>query len=300
MKWIIRLFLLFLAVPFLAVIVFWGLKNNFPDDSLADMLEQQAKGRFGIPLQVSPVQLKWQGIHVPEVALLRAGGWKYLPRGDLFVMENLEFLFLPALMKQNFVLKAESHGGDFELKTDLFLEKQLSSKFSNLQLQRIPALSGLSYAEVTGVLDLETEVNNLYALRTAKTSIPEGLFKGTLESVKIRLIGMAMLFPQLELPPVEFKSIDFMFDLGPVTKIQKINLKGMLTGTMEGILRVNPKNPPASLLDMRIQLVPSPEISSSLGSLAVVLKSYQCGNRIDVQLKGPLNRMPPPKRKPCS
>ena len=32
-----------------------------------------------------------------------------------------------------------------------------------------------------------------------------------------------------------------MFDLGPVTKIQKINLKGMLTGTMEGTLRVNPK-----------------------------------------------------------
>ena len=65
----------------------------------------------------------------------------YLPRGDLFVMENLEFLFLPALMKQNFVLKAVSHGGDFELKTDLFLEKQLSSKFSNLQLQRIPRRS---------------------------------------------------------------------------------------------------------------------------------------------------------------
>ncbi len=120
MKWILRLFLLFLAVPFLAVIVFWGLKNSFPGDSLTDMLEQQAKGRLGFPLQVIPVQLKWQGINIPEVALLRAGGWKYLPRGDLFVMENLEFLFLPALMKQNFVLKAESHGGDFELKTDLF------------------------------------------------------------------------------------------------------------------------------------------------------------------------------------
>ncbi len=66
MKWILRLFLLFLAVPFLAVIVFWGLKNNFPGDSLADMLEQQAKGRFGVPLQVSPVQLKWQGIHIPR------------------------------------------------------------------------------------------------------------------------------------------------------------------------------------------------------------------------------------------
>ena len=32
---------------FLAVIVFWGLKNNFPGDSLADMLEQQAKGVSG-------------------------------------------------------------------------------------------------------------------------------------------------------------------------------------------------------------------------------------------------------------
>ena len=83
-------------------------------------------------------------------------------------------------------------------------------------------------------------------------------------------------------------------------QIRKINLKGMLTGMMEGTLRINPKKLEASLLDLRVQLVPSPELSSSLGTLAMVLKSYQCGNRIDIQLKGPLNRMPPPKRRPCS
>ena len=91
MKWILRLFLLFLAVPFLAVIVFWGLKNNFPGDSLSDMLEQQAKGRLD-PSPGQPCSLKWQGIHVPEVALLRAGVGSIFPRRS-FVMEKLEFCF---------------------------------------------------------------------------------------------------------------------------------------------------------------------------------------------------------------
>ena len=300
MKWFNRLFLLLLALPVLLVIVFWGLKNNFPGDNLADMLEQQAAGRFGIPLQVSPVELEWQGFQIPELVLMRAAGWKFLPRGDLFILENLTFQFLPTLLKRSIQLSSNSHGGDFELKTDLFMEDQISSNFKNIQLKTIPALSGLSYADVEGVLGLETTVNNLSALRTGKTSIPEGELKGALENVKIRLIGMAMIFPQLDLPPVEFSSIDFELSLGPVMQIRKINLKGMLTGMMEGTLRINPKKLEASLLDLRVQLVPSPELSSSLGTLAMVLKSYQCGNRIDIQLKGPLNRMPPPKRRPCS
>ncbi|GIS36855.1 MAG: hypothetical protein Ct9H90mP8_2750 [Pseudomonadota bacterium] len=89
-----------------------------------------------------------------------------------------------------------------------------------------------------------------------------------------------------------------MFDLGPVTKTQKINLKGMYRN-MEGTLRVNPKNPPASLLDMRIQLVPSPEIVKALDHWQWFSSLISGGIGL-ITTKGPLNRMPPPKRKPCS
>ena len=89
MKWFNRLFLLLMALPVLFVIVFWGLNNKFPGDNLADMLEQQAAGRFGIPLQVSPIELEWQGFQIPELVLMRAAGWKFLPRGDLFISSSV-------------------------------------------------------------------------------------------------------------------------------------------------------------------------------------------------------------------
>ena len=89
MKWVNRFFLLLLAVPVLLVILFWGLKNNFPGDHLADLMEQESATRLGFPIKVSPIELEWQGIRIPEIVLIRKAGWKFLPRGVLFVMEDL-------------------------------------------------------------------------------------------------------------------------------------------------------------------------------------------------------------------
>ena len=107
MKWANRFFLLLLAVPVLLVILFWGLKNNFPGDHLADLMEQESAARLGVPIQVSPIELEWQGIRIPEIVLKRKAGWKFLPRGDLLVMEeNVDcstVLYAPKYFEDSFL-----------------------------------------------------------------------------------------------------------------------------------------------------------------------------------------------------
>ena len=300
MKWLKRLLILVLVIPILAVLVFWGVKSNFPGGSVAGALENQIRTRSGIPVQLSPVELHWRGFFIPEMAVMRAPAWKMLPRGDLIVMEAIEVLFWPLLVSQRLQVDAESHGGKFDLDADILAQNEIRWNVKGIQLNQVPGLAKLPFAEVDGRLKLDGIIQNPRSLVKGETSFPEGTISGNVRNMKLRLIGMALLFPDLELPPIEFSEIRFEVGLGPLVRLKRVEVEGMLSGSIRGTMQFNPKNPGASVVDLMVQLTSSPELNESLGSLLILLSNYQCGNRIDVSIKGPLNRLQPPKRRNCS
>jgi len=54
-----------------------------------------------------------------------------------------------------------------------------------------------------------------------------------------------------------------------------------------------------SLIDLNIQVTPSPALKKGISSFSTMLSTFQCGETIKINLKGALNRFNFPTRMKC-
>jgi len=189
------------------------------------------------------------------------------------------------------------HEGAIKVSTDLLTQKMLDFSINGLQYERVPLFSLVPYAFVSGVLSLTAHIENFYDLQK-QARFPEGSLKGKLNDAHIRISSGTALM-DLQLPELDLSEIYFNLQLGPLIHIKKIELQGSLAGTIDGTIQLNDKRPQMSLINLNMQLTPSPSLKKELSTYSTMLRTFQCGETIKINLKGSFNRLNFPTRNKC-
>ncbi len=298
MQFLKSLLLFIIGLLLIIVLAFWGFKENFPGKSIADALQLRLKTQTGIPVEIEALELGWLKVSTPEIALRTPEWLVATPDVRLLILENVETAFLPLITSGKAKILGQLHGGTIEASTDLQSWNMLDISLTGVKTEQVPLIAALPYAFVSGSLSLSSQIENIIALQNQKARFPEGKLKGRLSNAQIRIDGGAALL-NLQIPELEFSEVLFDLQFGPLIAVRKIQIKGSLEGTIEGTIRLNEKRPQMSLIDLNIELTPSPDLKMEINSFSTILRSFQCGETIKVNLKGSLNRLNYPTRNKC-
>lgn len=298
MQFLKSLLLFIIGLLLIIVLAFWGFKENFPGKSIADALQLRLKTQTGIPVEIEALELGWLKVSTPEIALRTPEWLVATPDVRLLILENVETAFLPLITSGKAKILGQLHGGTIEASTDLQSWNMLDISLAGVKTEQVPLIAALPYAFVSGSLSFSSQIENIIALQNQKARFPEGKLKGRLSNAQIRIDGGAALL-NLQMPELEFSEVLFDLQFGPLIAVRKIQIKGSLEGTIEGTIRLNEKRPQMSLIDLNIELTPSPDLKVEINSFSTILRSFQCGETIKVNLKGSLNRLNYPTRNKC-
>ena len=298
MQFLKSLLLFIIGLLLIIVLAFWGFKENFPGKSIADALQLRLKTQTGIPVEIEALELGWLKVSTPEIALRTPEWLVATPDVRLLILENVETAFLPLITSGKAKILGQLHGGTIEASTDLQSWNILNISLAGVKTEQVPLIAALPYAFVSGSLSFSSQIENIIALQNQKARFPEGKLKGRLSNAQIRIDGGAALL-NLQIPELEFSEVLFDLQFGPLIAVRKIKIKGSLEGTIEGTIRLNEKRPQMSLIDLNIELTPSPDLKVEINSFSTILRSFQCGETIKVNLKGSLNRLNYPTRNKC-
>ncbi|MEC9296507.1 MAG: type II secretion system protein GspN [SAR324 cluster bacterium] len=290
--------LFIIGLLLIIVLAFWGFKENFPGKSIADALQLRLITQTGIPFEIEALELGWLKVSTPEIALRTPEWLVATPDVRLLILENVETTFLPLITSGKAKILGQLHGGTIEASTDLQSWNMLDISLAGVKIEQVPLIAALPYAFVSGSLSFSSQIENINALQNQKARFPEGKLKGRLSNAQIRINGGAALL-NLQMPELEFSEVLFDLQFGPLIAVRKIQIKGSLEGTIEGTIRLNEKRPQMSLIDLNIELTPSPDLKVEINRFSTILRSFQCGETIKVNLKGSLNRLNYPTRNKC-
>ena len=278
-------------------LVFWGFKQNFPGKTIADAVRIRLTAQTGIPFEIQDLELGWNKISTPEIALRTPKWLTGFPDLRLLVLENIEAPFASIITSGKVKMLGQAHEGAIKVSTDLLTQKMLDFSINGLQCERVPLFSLVPYVFVSGVLSLTAHIENFYDLQK-QARFPEGSLKGKLNDAHIRISGGTALM-DLQLPELDLSEVYFNLQLGPLIHIKKIELQGSLAGTIDGTIQLNDKRPQMSLIDLNMQLTPSPSLKKELSTYSTMLRTFQCGETIKINLKGSFNRLNFPTRNKC-
>ena len=278
-------------------LVFWGFKQNFPGKTIADAARIRLTAQTGIPFEIQDLELGWKKISTPEIALRTPKWLTGFPDLRLLVLENIEAPFASIITSGKVKMLGQVHEGAIKVSTDLLTQKMLDFSINGLQCERVPLFSLVPYVFVSGVLSLTAHIENFYDLQK-QARFPEGSLKGKLNDAHIRISGGTALM-DLQLPELDLSEVYFNLQLGPLIHIKKIELQGSLAGTIDGTIQLNDKRPQMSLIDLNMQLTPSPSLKKELSTYSTMLRTFQCGETININLKGSFNRLNFPTRNKC-
>ncbi len=298
MQFLNRLLLFIIGLLLIIVLAFWGFKENFPGKSIADALQLRLTTQTGIPVEIEALELGWLKVSTPEIALWTPEWLVATPDVRLIILENVETTFLPLITSGKAKILGQLHGGTIEASTDLQYRNILDISLAGVKIEQVPLIAALPYAFVSGSLSFSSQIENINALQNQKAHFPEGKLKGRLSNAQIRIDGGAALL-NLQMPELNFSEVLFDLQFGPLIAVRKIQIKGSMEGTIEGTIRLNEKRPQMSLIDLNIELTPSPDLKVEISSFSTMLRSFQCGETIKVNLKGSLNRLNYPTRNKC-
>ena len=298
MRFLKRLLLFIIGLLLIFVLAFWGFKENFPGKSIADALQLRLTTQTGIPVEIEALELGWLKVSTAEIAFRTPEWLAATPDLRLLILENVEAPFLPLITSGKAKILGKLHGGTIEVSTDLQSRKMLDISLAGVEIEQVPLIAALPYAFVSGGLSLSSQIENINALQNQQARFPEGKLKGRLSNAQIRIAGGAALL-NLQIPELDFSEVLFDVQFGPLIAIRKIQIKGSLDGTIEGTIRLNEKRPQMSLIDLNIELTPSADLKEEISSFSTMLRSFQCGETIKVNLKGSLNRLNFPTRNKC-
>lgn len=300
---LVLLFLLLAARLFLL-----GVQHNFPGDTLAHYLEQQAAAHSSFQLKIAPLAWKeLRHITTDQVAWVAPPS---LPLFYLFVMENVEMDLLPFLQWEHFpffpfaqevALHGKAYGGEIFSQVNYGTRERAELNIQAMSLDLIPAVHLIPYVDLRGKLDLQGVVENLQELETGQSQIPQGQLVATLENVTLQAKDLEAWMPSwLDLPALSFPKIELEADSKEFLTLHKLQFTGAVEGTIDGKIFLNPQNLPASTLQLRVRLKLSQAIKETLGPMVLLLQRMQCGEVLDFDLSGTFRQLNPPSKRACS
>ena len=293
-----QVLLLILGVLLIIVLAFWGFKENFPGKSIANALQLYLTTQTGIPVEIEALELGWLKVRTPKIALLTPEWLSATPDIRLLIIENVEALFVPLIISGKAKMLGQLHGGTIEAYTDFRSQKMLDISLTGVKIQQVPLITTLPYALVSGRLFLSSQIEKINTLQNEQSQFPEGIVQGRLLDAEIRISGGGDLLG-IQLPELYFTEVLFDLQLGPLIDVRKIQIKGSLEGMIEGTIRLNEKRPQMSLIDLNIQLTPSPALKEEISNFGTMLRSFKCGETIKINLTGTINRPNFPTRNKC-
>ena len=289
---------LLVGMAVILILAFWGFKQNFPGKSIADVVRFRLTTQTGIPFQIQDIELGWRKISTPEIVLRTPKWLAGTPDIRLLILENIEVPFFSIITSGKAKVHGQFHEGSFRISTELLTQKILDLSIDSVQIERVPLFSLVPYTFISGLLSLSAHIENINALQQQKAKFPEGTIKGNLKNARIRISGGTALL-DIQLPELVLSEIQFEVQLGRSIHIKKIYLQGSLEGIIEGTIQLNEKHPQMSLIDLNIQVTPSPALKKGISSFSTMLSTFQCGETIKINLKGALNRFNFPTRMKC-
>ena len=298
MRLLKRLLLFIIGLLLVIVLAFWGFKENFPGKSIANAIQLRLTTQTGIPVEIEALELSWLKVSTPEIALRTPRWLAATPDVRLLIIKNVEALFVPLITSGKAKILGQLHGGTIEVYTDLRSRKMFDITLTGVKIEQVPLIAALPYAFVSGRLSLSSQIENINALQSQQAQFPEGNLQGRLIDAEIRISGGGYLLG-IQLPDLDFSEVLFDLQLGPLIAVRKIQIKGSFDGMIEGTIRLNEKRPQMSLIDLNIELTPSPALKDEISNFGTLLRSFQCGETIKVNLKGTLNRINFPTRNKC-
>ncbi len=298
MRLLKRLLLFIIGLLLVIVLAFWGFKENFPGKSIANAIQLRLTTQTGIPVEIEALELSWLKVSTPEIALRTPRWLAATPDVRLLIIKNVEALFVPLITSGKAKILGQLHGGTIEVYTDLRSRKMFDITLTGVKIEQVPLIAALPYAFVSGRLSLSSQIENINALQSQQAQFPEGNLQGRLIDAEIRISGGGYLLG-IQLPDLDFSEVLFDLQLGPLIAVRKIQIKGSFDGMIEGTIRLNEKRPRMSLIDLNIELTPSPALKDEISNFGTLLRSFQCGETIKVNLKGTLNRINFPTRNKC-
>ena len=293
-----RLLLYIIGFILIIVLAFWGFKENFPGKSIANALQLHLTTQTGIPFEIEALELGWLKVSTPEIALQTPRWLGAASDVRLIIIENMETLYVPLITFGKAKIHGQLHGGTIEVYTDMRSRKMLDISLTGVKLEQVPLIAAIPYAFISGRFYLSSQIENIDSLQSQQSKFPVGKLQGRLLDAEIRISGGENLLG-MQLPELDFTEVLFDLQLGPLIVIRKIQIKGSLEGMIEGTIRLNEKLPQMSLIDLNIELTPSPALKEEISNFSTMLRSFQCGETIKVNLKGTLNRIDFPTRNKC-
>lgn len=292
-------FVLFILSFFIIVfIAFWGFKSNFPGKSIARAVKFNFTKQTGIPIEIQDFQLEWLRISTPEIALLKPNWLAGKHETPLLILKKIESPLTSIVTSGKTIIYGDIHGGKITASNSIFSEKPLEVLLESVHLENIPLISLIPNTFLSGEISLSAQIRNFEKLQKQKSFFPEGSLKGSINNAKINFNGGPILM-EIEFPELDFSDITFDLQIGPLITINKIELRGTIEGIINGSIQINKNRPQMSLIDLNLEIVLSPSFREKFKSITPMLIAFQCDEKININIKGSINRINFPTRNKC-
>jgi type II secretion system protein N len=200
------------------------------------------------------------------------------------VLESLELPYWPLLVSQQVQVSLRSHGGEVQASAKLD-GSVVDLQMSGVELGRMPLSAVAPWGTVAGTLSFEGNLVEPLLWQQTPPQIPQGDFSGSLRDVRIQFKAATLEQLGVALPELTLDEVGFKGTIGS-NLTADVQFKGMLTGTLSGWVRLNPDRPQNSLLNLRVKLNLNPKLRQQLGSVALLLRGFQCGTTVSLKIEG--------------
>ena len=158
-------------------------------------------------------------------------------------------------------------------------------------------MNAIPYVFLKGNVSVSGDVVNIRSLQNRKENFPQGVLNGEIANLVVRLKDMEQLLPGIVLSDIVLSEIRIDVEYGSKITLKQIKLKGDLEGIIGGTIQLNPRNVLSSRISLHAKIELSKNLMKELAAVSMVLKQFQCGNVIDVDINGTFQQMSFPKRR---
>ena len=291
-----RTALLLIGLVLVLMLALWGFMQNFPGKSIADAASTRLISQTGINFEIQDFELGWSKLSIPEISI-NTPNWLAGPVMRLLILKNVEAPFVPVISSGKAKINGELHEGTMQISAELMTPRKFNLSLEDVRIERVPLFALIPYTFVTGSLSMSVHISNFQELQQIG-GFPKGRLRGNLKDTNIRLTGGSSLL-DLQYPELNQTEILFDLELGPVISLTDVQLKGSLEGKVDGIIQLDKNRPNMSSIDLNFLLTPSHDFKNEVSRFSKILLSFQCGETINVNLKGTFNRLNLPTRNNC-
>ncbi len=264
----------------LVLVVFWvGLIVNFPGAALSRFIESKISALPSLEASLSPATLGWSGINFQTFRLSykRPGG-----ADPLLTLEDVSVALTWRLVSG---LPVSGSLGD-QGRLDFFVPWKAGETFAvsgaELPLEKIPAIAVFTPLRLRGRLTFSGSVAWPGMTGKRPRAFPAGslIARGEeLEVLQLEVLG-------IKLPTAKLESLDLEITTGDRIKLDRLEFRGDLQGSVTGTLRPRLSNFGQTSLQLKVAASFRQTWLSRLGALQAVAEGFLKGGRLEGNLRG--------------